>query len=197
MLHAHQVNFLKVSTHRLSFLKHDNGGRKRKQDVISVWRWVPAAWRPAGGGSDGCRLRGVSLLPFNLCWGNWYSYIIPHFKLSEKRNTPHPPPQERKKKTPKKQESRCAFLCPALCIWQQPQAEETERAGQTDIVTLIAGAWFSAEGAVRSKILFSFQQRVKLFPVQLFGMPLSDWRCERIIIFLHPALCREPHEWLQ
>lgn len=109
MLHAHRVNFLKVSTHRLSCPMHYNGGRKKTQDVISVRRWVPAAWRPAGGGSDGCRLHCVSLLPFNLCWGNWYSYIIPHFKLSgkkKKEHPPHPPPQERKKK---KQESRCDF----------------------------------------------------------------------------------------
>lgn len=109
MLHAHRVNFLKVSTHRLSCPKHYNGGRKKNQDVISVRRWVPAAWRPAGGGSDGCRHHCVSLLPFNLCWGNWYSYIIPHFKLSgkKKERTPSTSPTPRKKE--KKQESRCDF----------------------------------------------------------------------------------------
>lgn len=172
MLHAHRVNFLKVSTHRLSCPKHYNGGRKKTQDVISVRRWVPAAWRPAGGGSDGCRLHCVSLLPFNLCWGNWYSYIIPHFKLSgkkKKEHPPHPPPQERKKKN-----RRAGVIFMHCSLYLTTTSGRGNGAGQTDIITLIVGAWFSAEGAVRNKILFILQQRVKLFPVQLFGMPLSD-----------------------
>lgn len=45
MLHAHWVNFLTVSTHRLSFAKYYNEGWQKKQDVKMSPCSLKASWR--------------------------------------------------------------------------------------------------------------------------------------------------------
>lgn len=101
------------------------------------------------------------------------SHTLFHILSFQKKDTPHILHPKKEKKNIKKTGEQVCFFMPCS-QYLTTTSGRGNGAGQTDIVTLIVGAWFSAEGAVRNKIFFSFQQHVKLFPVQLFGMPLSD-----------------------